>query len=318
MDPSVQQYLAHSLAPATVSTYRSATTRYLRFCTQYNLPPLPLCASTVTRFAAYLADCNMVFGTIRAYLSGIRFFQILNGLPDPCLGAIPLLTYVLRGIHRLGPGAPRSPRLPITPGILGLLLETWSRATEDSRHDSVMLWAACCTGFFGFLRAGEFTCSSWQAFHTDMLSPRDVSVDSHDQPTVVSVLLRRSKTDPFGQGVTIHLGRTGLPICPVVALLAYLALRGQRPGPLFLFRDGSPLSRQRLIHRVKQVLQSHGIDTTAFTGHSFRIGAATTAASMGFEDSYIQILGRWRSAAYQRYIRSPVQALAASSRRLLS
>lgn len=318
MDPSVQQYLAHSLAPATVSTYRSATSRYLRFCTHHGLHPLPLCASTVTRFAAHLADSNMVFGTIKAYLSGIRFFQIRNGLPDPCLGSIPLLNYVLRGIHRLGPGAPRSPRLPITPGILRLLLDAWSHAPDDARHDSVMLWAACCTGFFGFLRAGEFTCSSWQAFHADMLSPRDISVDSRDQPTVVSVHLRRSKSDPFGHGVTIHLGRTGLPICPVVALLAYLALRGQRPGPLFLFRDGSPLSRQRLIHQVRQVLQTHGMEISAFTGHSFRIGAATTAASMGFEDSYIQVLGRWRSTAYQRYIRSPVRALAASSPRLLS
>ena len=72
-----------------------------------------------------------------------------------------------------------------------------------------MLWAACCTGFFGFLWAGEFTCPSRRAYNSDMLSPRDISVDSHEQPTVVSVHLRRSKIDPFGDGVTIYLGRTG-------------------------------------------------------------------------------------------------------------
>ena len=209
--------------------YRTATTRYLWYCTQHNLPPLSLSASTVTQFVAHLADCNIFFGTIKSYFSGIRFFQIVNGLPDPCLGSIPLLTYVLRGVQRLRPGVPRTPRQPITPTILQMLLEAWSQAPGDSRYDSVMLWAACCAGFFGFLRAGEFTCPSWRAYSPDMLSPRDISVESHDHPLVVSVHLHRSKTDPFGHGVTIHLGRTGQAICLVVALLAYLALCGQQP-----------------------------------------------------------------------------------------
>ena len=37
--------------------------------------------------------------------------------------------------------------------------------------------------------------------------------------------------------------------------------------------------------------------------HSFRIGGATAAASDGISDSTIQILGRWSSDAYRRYLR---------------
>ena len=35
-----------------------------------------------------------------------------------------------------------------------------------------------------------------------------------------------------------------------------------------------------------------------YSGHSFRIGAATTAAAKGIEDCIIKILGWWESLAY--------------------
>ena len=263
----------------------------------------------------------MSITSLRVYLSGIRFTQIAAGLPDPGLSASPRLHYVLRGVYRSqGPQAPNR-RLPITPEVLQTLHTYWSNHRAMAYHDRAMLWAACCTGFFGFLRSGEFTCSSRAAFNDDMLSPGDITVDSRQSPTMVAVRLRRSKADPFGLGVTIHLGRTGQVICPVSAILAYLVLRGQERGPLFLFLDGSSLSRHKLIVAVHEALIATGTDPAALaqlTGHSFRIGAATTAARVGMEDSLIQTLGRWRSSAYQRYIRTPGPTLAAVSARLLA
>ena len=89
------------------------------------------------------------------------------------------------------------------------------------------------------------------------------------------------------------------------------------PGPLFLFRDGSPLSRERLVQHVRQALAPHGLDSPQLTGHSFCIGATTTAAQVGLEDSMIQTFGRWHSSAYLRYIHTPAHVLAAASGRLL-
>ena len=88
-------------------------------------------------------------------------------------------------------------------------------------------------------------------------------------------------------------------------------VRGDSPGPLFQFSDGRFLSRDRLVISLKRVLSEAGIDTSRFNGHSFRIGAATSAARAGLEDSLIKTMGRWESSAYLRYIRTSRDQLAA-------
>ena len=224
----------------------------------------------------------------------------------------------MRGIRRSPTVTSRPRRNLVTPEILSLLLAAWSQGNLVSSYDATMLWAACCTGFFGFLRAGEFTCPSIRAFTQNMIGPQDVSVDSHDNPSTVMIHLRRSKADPFGTGITIFLGKTGQRICPVAALLSYMVLRGSTPGPLFKFQDGSSLSKPKLMARLRQALEHQRFDCAGITGHSFRIGAASTAARIGLEDSLIQTMGRWRSSAYLRYIQIPGRTLAATSARLIS
>ena len=66
--------------------------------------------------------------------------------------------------------------------------------------------------------------------------------------------------------------------------------------------------------KLKVTLQKAGVDPTHYSGHSFRIGAATTAAAKGFSDATIQLLGRWASDSYTRYVRTPRQELSSLSR----
>ena len=46
---------------------------------------------------------------------------------------------------------------------------------------------------------------------------------------------------------------------------------------------------------VKEALDVAGVESGQYSGHSFRIGAATTAAARGLEDSTVRTLGRWKS-----------------------
>ena len=121
--------------------------------------------------------------------------------------------------------------------------------------------AASCLRFFGFMRAaGEFTCSSHLSFTNYMLSPRDISVDSHMEPSMVTVLLQRCPD---------LLGKNGANMS---ALLSYMAQRGQSHRPLFVFSDSSPLSRERLVANVREALLQGGVNPallSSFTGDGF-------------------------------------------------
>ena len=81
-------------------------------------------------------------------------------------------------------------------------------------------------------------------------TPRDISVDSIENPSILKIHLKGSKTDQTKVGLDLYIGRTQNEVCPVAAILAYLALRGQDEGPLFMLSDGCPLSHQLLIHNL--------------------------------------------------------------------
>ena len=193
-------------------------------------------------FVAHLGAESLAYQTLKCYLSAIRHLSIMAGQGDPFgPGKFPVLQYVLK---------PVKPRLPITPEILRQLNNQWAPHARET--DYKMLWAACCVGFFGFLRAGEFTTKPGEP---PTLSPQDVAVDDRGHPTLIRIHLKSSKTDPFRHGVDIYLGRTGKDLCPVGALLAFMAVRPARQGPLFVYTDGTPLTRDRLVETVRRTLQ---------------------------------------------------------------
>ena len=308
-----------SLAPSTRRVYASGQKRYLEFCRNGSLSPFPLSEDQLCTFVAFLMDEGLQHTSIKGYLSAIRRLQIVGGLGDPFAASWPLLEYTLRGIklrQAKDKNSRTKKRLPITPGILRKLREVWGK--EAHLVDNIMLWAVCCMCFCGFLRSGEVTLTSSREFDPEAdLSEGDIALDDLVNPTVFRVHIKASKTDPFQQGVNVYLGATGKDLCPVAAVSAYLAVRGVIPGPFFRFASGTALTREALVKQLRSALAKFDVDVRQYLGHSFRIGAVTTVAAVGLEDSLIKTLGRWQSAAYQLYVRLPRERLASVSKRLL-
>ena len=319
LDGAVQFFSEKGVAESTRKTYQSAARRFHNFCVSYNVhAPFPVSERLLTYFATYLAQQGLKERSIRTYIAAVRYLQLTLGLPDPRDSSLPHLRLILTGIKRSqaeeGSYAAR-PRLPITPVILRRIRELWN--SRPNRGDFTMPWAAVTLCFFGFFRSGEITVPSQEAYDARFhLGWGDVAIDNPRNPQVIRVHLRRSKTDQFGNGVDVAVGRTGDVLCPVAAVASYMASRGTAPGPFFLFPDGTALTKARFTGITREALRELGLPQVQFAGHSFRIGAATAAAQAGLEDSWINTLGRWNSTAFLRYIRTLLDSLAATSARL--
>ena len=314
LDKLVASYTSAGIAASTRKAYNSAHKRFHSFCIHFSIGnPFPVSESLLCYFAAFLAREGLAPTSIKVYLAAVRYMQVVMGFPEPrAVSCLPRLKLVINGIARTRASTDQThgrPRLPITTDVLGKLFDVLSARPQS--HSNILLWAACSVCFFGFFRAGEITVPSRVSFTSNRhLSWGDVCVDSITQPGMVKVHLKFSKCDQLGKGVDVFCGRTGNRLCPVAACLAYIAIRGAAPGPFFCWENGSPLTKPQFISLVREALTEAGMNASLYSGHSFRVGAATSAAQAGMEDSVIKSLGRWSSTAFLLYIRTPRQQLA--------
>lgn len=312
----------HSVKPRTRAAYNTGFTCFERFLLMngisWSAQTLPPISEDILLY--FVAHCyhnlRLHYHTIRLYLCGIRFYYLWDDT-NPFLSnsGFPLarLATCMQSIKKMqGPARPS--RLPITGPLLNRMCD-YLDTDVFNPFISVLLKAVFSTAFYGFLRCGEFTTPAQSVFDsTEHLCLGDLLIQS--TPVCAQLKLKTSKTDLFRVGVTIQLFPTDTVSCPVRALKSYLHSRRQYPqlmapdDPLFITDTGYPLSRPVFIQYLRRVLHGLREDTSHYTGHSFRIGAATTAANANVQDHLIKTLGRWSSECYQRYIRTPPAVLA--------
>ena len=301
---SVQRYLHASLAPSTRCTYQAGVKHFLTFTLMHGLigpsnPLLPASEITLMYFASHLAN-TVSYETVKLYLVAVQDLHRELNFPLQ-LTEMHRLQKVLTGIKRLTP-TKRRDRFPITLTVLHSI-HSYLKPKFFHNLNHVMLWAVFTLAFFGFLRSSEFTCNG--SFDPSVhLTCNDITLlpNSHS-PSHMLVHIKQSKTDPFRQGHTLAIAKSSSPICSVMAMTSSSA--DIQPTFVCLRPTQTMATRNNLTTELRTVQQQCGLPANNFYSHSFRIGAATTAAKVGLPPWLIKVLGHWSSDCYECYIRTP-------------
>ena len=305
----MNKILEKTLAYNTTRNYNRSQKNYFEYCKMNNLQLYPLHETNIMLFITQLQPKSK--SNIQTHISAIKHHATQAGYYHDF--DFPRLYMLSRAIKRMENNKNKKPqRIPITPPEI-VQIYTYLSHSKYNKRDRSMLWTATNTAFFGFLRSSEYTSQ-----YTTKFNP-DTTLCYHDiksKHNLIEINIKSSKTDPFKQGCTVKISRTYKNICPMSAMEHFLTIHPTKKGPLFMYSNGTNLTRQRFNDFLKTVFprSTYGNIST----HSFRIGAATTAAAAGLPKWLIQKLGRWNSDSFRTYIRIPIKTIQETTRVLAS
>ena len=268
--------LEGAYSAATMRSYRSDIGAFVAWCDRAGLKPFPAEVATVCAFLDDQAR-SLSVATVQHRLSAIRKIHQLQRLPDPTQDED--VNLAIRRIRRSKFARPKQAK-GLTRDYLKAFLEGQPDTPWGLRNRAMM-----ALGYDLLTRRSELV-----ALRTDDLEFRPDGT--------LRVLIRRSKSDPYGKGRIAFTSRQTATLTG-----AWLDWRGPRIAYLFC-----PIYKQKAIDRglsattVKRMIKSAAeragldpVDVEAFSGHSMRVGAAQDLLSAGHQTAAIMRAGGWKS-----------------------
>jgi site-specific recombinase XerD len=283
-----EDYFRAAQSSNTRRAYAADWRDFSRWCAATGVASLPAAPETLVLYLSARAD-SVKSGTLTRRLSAIRQAHQAAGCESPTQHLA--VGKLMAGIRRQKGTAQSRKRPLLTEDIRRLIAPLGDRLLE--LRDRALILA----GFAGAFRRSE-------------LASLDVEDLEFTREGLVATI-RRSKTDPEGQGRKVGLPYGSNPgTCPVRALKAWLEALGSDEGPVFrtVNRHGH-LSSRRLTPQsvaliVKRLAGRAGLEAADLAGHSLRSGLATAAASAGVPERAIMAQTGHRSlTTLRKYIR---------------
>lgn len=316
--------IASGLSLRDTASYGAGLRKFHVFCDIFSVPEaqrLPASFALIHSFVLWAASdpspndialagdvpFEPVAGTtIRKYMSAVRAWHLAQGWTPPLSSdELIRINWSLRGLENQQ--AQRRKR-PLRPPITIHMLATLKQELDLTHSWDACVWAAACCAFWGLMRFGEVTVKSRAAFTPGKCLARKhmVSATDIDGRPYIRLDLPSAKTAAPGEIQSVWLVREGT-LCPLEALrnLLHVCPAGD-DDPLFSWIDAGgaarPLTIEPAMNTINNILVRHGWGTKF--GHSFRIGGASFYLAQGVSTDIVRIAGRWRSMAYEAYIRS--------------
>ncbi|KZP09830.1 DNA breaking-rejoining enzyme [Athelia psychrophila] len=324
-DPIIR-YIETMAARASLrdaGSYGSGLRKFHVFCDIFSIPEsdrLPAAFPLLHSFALWAATDPAALDPVialdtqfepvsdsatRKYLASVRAWHIVQGWPPPLSDTDHArINWSLRGLVNMQGARKR----PIRPPITIPMLRALKAALDLVDPFDASVWAMAACSFWGLMRFGEVSVTTRTAFNTDKHITRgDVFVgQDQDGNPYARLDLPSAKTAKPGDIQSIFLVEQG-DLCPLEALrILSTVVPASASDPLFSWRDKSgtvrPMVKSTTINRINAILAAHGWGTTF--GHSFRIGGASYFLALGVDPEIVRIHGRWRSLAYEVYVRA--------------
>ena len=285
--------LKSSKAINTIRAYKSDFKDFGAFCAKNSFKILPTEPKTVSLYLTSLSMKEAKMSTLRRRLVSIGVIHKLKG--HYLDTKHPIIIENLMGISRKK-GNYQLGKKPILinqlKAIINVIDNNKKKEIKKIRDKTIIL-----IGFGGGFRRAEL-----------------VYIDFEDLEFVtegVKIIIKRSKTDQFGEGMI-----KGIPyfsnktFCPVLHLKKWIDLSSIKSGPLFRkFNKGYGLSNKRLTDQtvallLKEYLTEAGIENKNYSGHSLRSGFATASAESGADErSIMAMTGHKTTQMVRRYIK---------------
>lgn len=301
----VDKLVSASLSKSSQAAYKRHWARLDSFIDNYfkdhEWPHGPVTNQIMAAFIAYLYKCNYSPATILSNVSAISYIHKIQGWNDPADSFI--IKKILVGAKNLSGTV--DTRLPVTLDMLTKLCRSVKHVVK-SQYMSCALQAMFSLAFFALLRVGEFTVKKQASKEEqDVLHVSDIKFQGHKNNKKMFITIRKYKHNKSQRPITLQLEKQTGQVCPIKHMTLYLAHRKNNTKPLFVFPDGASITRAFFSRNLKQCIELAGFDSSRVKAHSLRVGGATQAAMLGFSDTQIQAMGRWKSDAYKKYIRIP-------------
>jgi len=301
--------LAASKSRATWRKYSSVIRIYNSFCANSDGNfGWPATESALNAFAIWCAVTKRLTAkTIDSYLAALAAAHHISYSPFPWPKSRNTENIVL-GISNRNLG--RKPKKKPEPFSFRVLAETRIRiaAKKWPALNKIVLWTACVVGYFGACRAGELfaTCKNSFDKYSDLLWS---DIELTNKSAIITVKAPKTRKPRPQQ---IRLFRVAKQFfCPVNCLNTLKSAQEiegifEESGPVFRFKSGSALTVAKFTKTIRKLLRHSPFRSAKISARSLRSGLPSDMETDPdyFTDAHIKCWGRWRSRAYESYLRN--------------